>query len=83
MPVAGMTPSIVVSFLTIVQGGPELWTGGDFGPDGGLVVTLAFLLGMLSVVLYVRWRYGKVALYTPLATYLPRRGGADSDLSVP
>jgi membrane protease YdiL (CAAX protease family) len=82
MPVAGMTPSIVVSFLTIVQGGPELWTGGDFGPDGGLVVTLAFLLGMLSVLLYVRWRYGKVALSTPLATYLPRRGGADSDLSV-
>jgi membrane protease YdiL (CAAX protease family) len=82
MPVAGLTPSLVVSVLTIVQGGPELWTGGDFGPDGGLVGTLALLLGMLAVVLYVRWRYGEVALCTPLATYLPRGGGADSDLSV-
>jgi len=70
-PVAGTTPGRAASVITVVQHGPVLWTGGGFGPDGGLLVTLAFLLGMLPVILYVRWRYGKLGLHTQLSQYTP------------
>ncbi|HEV2662026.1 MAG TPA: CPBP family glutamic-type intramembrane protease [Ktedonobacteraceae bacterium] len=71
-PVAGVTPWRAASFITVAQHGPALWTGGGFGTDGGILVTLAFLLGILPVFLYVRWRYGKAAIDTSLAQYTAR-----------
>jgi uncharacterized protein len=43
--------------LTRIQvHGPELWTGGMFGPEAGLIVIPALLLGVLLVHLYSRKR---------------------------
>lgn len=43
--------------LTRIQvHGPELWTGGRFGPEAGLIVIPALLLGVLLVYLYSRKR---------------------------
>jgi membrane protease YdiL (CAAX protease family) len=34
--------------------GPELWTGGVFGPEAGLLVIPAIILGSLLVVAYTK-----------------------------
>jgi membrane protease YdiL (CAAX protease family) len=57
------------TFIRIQQGGPEAWTGGAFGPEAGLLGLGAILLGGLTTALWVRWRYGRVGLYTKLAEY--------------
>ncbi len=36
--------------------GPELWTGGDFGPEAGLILIPGLLLGVLLIWLYTRNR---------------------------
>jgi membrane protease YdiL (CAAX protease family) len=56
-------------FITIQQGGPDVWTGGAFGPEAGLLGLGAMLLGGALIVLWVRWRYGRVGLYARLAEY--------------
>ncbi|MDF2703493.1 MAG: Abortive infection protein [Rubrobacteraceae bacterium] len=55
------------TFLSIEQGGPDLWTGGPFGPEGGLLAPAAMALGILLTVLWVRLRRGRVAIHAPIA----------------
>ena len=57
------------TFIAIQQGGPELWTGGAFGPEAGLIGLLAIALGSLLTVLWVRYRYGAARLQDRLAVY--------------
>src|SRR5215207_2351265 len=52
------------TLLTTEQGGPDLWTGGSFGPEGGLLVPSIMLLGMSLVALWTHLRTGKVSLHT-------------------
>ncbi len=59
------------SLIAIQQGGPDLWTGGVFGPEAGLVGILATTLGCGLILLWVKWRYGKVQLQSRLAVYAP------------
>ncbi len=82
-PVAGQSLADSASVLAIRQGGPELWTGGGLGPDGGLLSCCAFVIGMLAIVLYVRWHSGKLALYIPLTDYQKqtRKRQARTDLA--
>jgi membrane protease YdiL (CAAX protease family) len=60
-----------VSFLEISPGGPELWTGGAFGPEAGLLGFSACLLGCLLVLLWVRGMYGPLRLLSDTAVYQP------------
>jgi membrane protease YdiL (CAAX protease family) len=65
-PVSGLGP-FGATLLATEQGGPELLTGGSFGPEGGLLIPTVMLLGMSLIALWTRLRTGKVALHTPVA----------------
>ena len=70
------------TFLATKQTGPDLWTGGPFGPEAGVIGVSAMILGSLLITLWVRLRSGKVAIYTPLAEE-PKPGRPASDRSQP
>jgi hypothetical protein len=76
-PVSGFG-SFGATLLATEQGGPTLWTGGSFGPEGGLLVPAFMLLGMSLVALWIRLRTGKVSLHAPIAEspypWRPRAG---------
>lgn len=55
------------SLLVTKQGGPNLWTGGSFGPEGGLLAPAAMLCGILLIALWIRLRSGKISLHVPIA----------------
>jgi membrane protease YdiL (CAAX protease family) len=57
------------TFISIQQGGPDVWTGGAFGPEAGLLGLGGILLGGVLTALRVHWRYGRVGLNTALAEY--------------
>jgi membrane protease YdiL (CAAX protease family) len=52
-PVSGLD---IYALTRIQVHGPELWTGGAFGPEAGLIVLPAFLLGAGLIYLYTRNR---------------------------
>jgi membrane protease YdiL (CAAX protease family) len=60
------------TFIAIQQGGPTLWTGGDFGPEAGLIGLAAILLGCVLIVAWVKWRAGQANLQARLAAYQPQ-----------
>jgi hypothetical protein len=55
------------TFLSLDQGGPDLWTGGPFGPEGGLLGPVAMVAGVLLIALWVRLSRGRVVVHTPIA----------------
>ena len=55
------------TFLSLDQGGPDLWTGGAFGPEGGLLGPAAMAAGILLTALWVRLRRGEVTVHAPIA----------------
>ncbi len=69
-PVSGITvPSEVVTFIKIEQLGPDIWTGGAFGPEAGLLGLFAILLGLVLTIGWIRYRQGKIVFFTSLAIY--------------
>ncbi|MDQ4129050.1 MAG: CPBP family intramembrane metalloprotease [Actinomycetota bacterium] len=70
LPVSGFE-TFGASFLSVEQKGPNLWTGGPFGPEGGLLAPAAMLLGVLLMALWVRLRGGKLSLHAPIAAGRP------------
>lgn len=65
-PVSGLKP-VSATFLSTEQNGPDLWTGGVFGPEAGLLGLSAMILGILLITLWVRLRNGEATVHTPLA----------------
>jgi membrane protease YdiL (CAAX protease family) len=57
-PVSGMG---TYQLIQTAVNGPELWTGGAFGPEGGLVLIPALILGGLLIYFYTRNRTGVAA----------------------
>jgi membrane protease YdiL (CAAX protease family) len=53
-PVSGLTD--IYKLVRIQVHGPEIWTGGAFGPEAGLIVLPALLLGALLIYLYTAKR---------------------------
>lgn len=79
-PVSGMelTSASVVATESV---GPELVTGGSFGPEGGLLGLAAPLLGIAAVLGWVRLTHGAVRLATSITS--PPRGRAAPDEAPP
>jgi membrane protease YdiL (CAAX protease family) len=65
-PVSGIE-TIGATFVETEQGGPDLFTGGVFGPEAGLLGVGAMVVGIGAISLYVRLRYGAVGLQTSIA----------------
>jgi uncharacterized protein len=70
-PVSGskLTKGLVV----LEQAGPDVWTGGKFGPEGGLLGIAAMIVGFVLVVAWVNLRGRLLAIETAVARYEPRR----------
>lgn len=68
-PVSGFShwPSIISTTVT----GPELWTGGAFGPEAGLTGLFAILAGTLIVRAWADWRKNWIPI--PMAQRRQRR----------
>jgi len=66
-PVSGVFEN--TSVIAIKQGGPQIWTGGAFGPEGGLIGSLAIILGCIFVWLWFRVLKRPIALFNELAEY--------------
>lgn len=65
-PVSGFGP-FGATFLATRPAGPDLWTGGSFGPEGGLLAPAAMLAGIFLIMLWTRLRTGKISIETPIA----------------
>ena len=65
-PVSGLSVA-GATVLSTDQGGPALWTGGPFGPEGGLLAPGAMAVGILLTALWVRLRRGRIAVHSPIA----------------
>jgi uncharacterized protein len=75
LPVSGI--SLHTSVLTFRQHGPTLWTGGDFGIEGGLLGFVALLVGTAASVAWVRYREGALRLATELVITSPEKAPRD------
>lgn len=71
-PVSGMAND-QASFLVVEQRGDPLITGGEFGPEAGIVGITAMTLGVLLIMVWVRRRRGAIRLHTALAQFQDRR----------
>lgn len=67
LPVSGLQAD--TSFLVIQQAGADLWTGGSFGPEAGLIGLLGMLIGAGLILVWVRFTRGKANLRTDLSVY--------------
>lgn len=69
-PVSG-TPVNRTTFIAVDQGGPELWTGGAFGPEAGLLGIAAMLVGVILIVWWVKRTRGRAGFCLSVAEYTP------------
>jgi CAAX protease family protein len=65
-PVSGIT-GLKTTVLSIRQGGPELWTGGPFGPEAGLLGLAAMGAGSVAIFLWLRGPRGAAEIAESLA----------------
>ena len=63
-PVSGIA---MLPIIRISISGPMLWSGGAFGPEAGLIILPALLIGALLIVWYTSWNLHS----TPQDKYSP------------
>jgi hypothetical protein len=74
-PVSGVqTPATILAVETT---GPELVTGGAFGPEAGLVSLVPLAVGTAALLGWARWREGTVRVHESVA--MPELRGTDGD----
>ncbi|SEO57176.1 hypothetical protein SAMN04487948_103288 [Halogranum amylolyticum] len=76
-PVSGL--GVDATIVATREQGPDLVTGGSFGPEAGLLGVGAMLLGSAAIVAWVRWRYGEVGVHPGVTTPELRTGGRRGD----
>lgn len=59
------------SFLKIAQYGDDFWTGGSFGPEGGMVIYIASFIGFLMIYGWQKVRKGGAAPRDEIVEYQP------------
>lgn len=69
LPVSGAAASLAL--LATHQSGPTIWTGGAFGPEGGVLGLLAILVGTVLIYGWMRWTGRQVVVQAQLAQYVP------------
>jgi membrane protease YdiL (CAAX protease family) len=69
-PVSGTVPTR--RLVNLEQTGPEMWTGGDFGPEGGLLALVWMVALAAAIMLWIKWRQKRVDLQERVAIYEPR-----------
>jgi membrane protease YdiL (CAAX protease family) len=69
-PISGAAPT--THLFSIQSTGSTLWTGGAFGPEGGLIFFVWMLIGCGLIVLWIKWLRKQITLHTSLATYNAR-----------
>lgn len=62
MPVSGMQIGEYPLLMTVATG-PLKWTGGSFGPEGGLLGTLVIILAAAVILLWIHRRYGRLQIH--------------------
>lgn len=60
LPVSGLR--VDVALLAVETDGPQLLTGGSFGPEGGIAMLVALAAGTGALVVWTRSQYGTVAI---------------------
>lgn len=73
-PVSGR--NLGASFISIQQKGPEIWTGGSFGPEAGLLCIVANFVGFLLIMFWVKLKYGEIRLKEAISNYDGIRTGS-------
>lgn len=74
-PVFGLAVSGLASdthLMTVTPTGPEIWTGGDYGAEGGLLATIAVVIGVILSAIWVYIRKREVKFQKSIVAYTPR-----------
>ena len=58
--------------LDTQEAGPDLWTGGAFGPEAGLLGLIAGIIGIVVIVVWVRF-HERVISFDRLAANMAQR----------
>jgi len=66
-PISGTSENIAV--VATRQSGPTLWTGGTFGPEGGLLGIFAIIAGCVLTILWVIFTRRRLSISHQLADY--------------
>ncbi|MEQ9309320.1 MAG: type II CAAX endopeptidase family protein [Balneolaceae bacterium] len=62
------------SIIDIQQGGNPIWTGGSFGPEGGLIGLMGILLISIFFLFYFKKKTGKISIHPMFKrTYLQNK----------
>lgn len=78
-PVSGST-ALSGSMVALDQLGPDLWTGGSFGPEGGLTGSLAIAFGFGAILL---WKGRQAGIELSISRFHPQEPPADDRSSPP